>query len=592
MALACVAFGCSAKPTGDAAPPDVISRVADPTNAAEVKPAIVGTLRAADGSLLRAAEIIVRRDGFAEPVTTRSLDANGSFRIELEPGLYMISVGAVDHAQIVRWVLLDDELRVTGNLGTYARSNPGDTLPIIGQFLDAANKRLGPAPSTATRMEDGVYRIDLSQPPNGAKRMRYQLRVGGGRTANGPVADAYESDGGGDYWSVVELGDRKELLLEIGALPSPGQDAALVWEGEDETVVALRHTTSEWERDLRKLVASFPQHDNNVFSPTDDDEARVVRLVDQAREQADATKDTELRTLLRAAHLMQFAAHMKVERAREELTWFIEHISVDERRLLLLRGLEGAFFYAMQDADLDFVMRAEAWLERFAAECREPGPAIVALNLLLYFADRRGDEARVETLYARASEPPFLGTHQYQRIAHQYDPARTLKRGKPLPDFDFAMLGDPSKRVTKGEREGRLFLLEFWATWCGPCVAEMPVLHETYAAINGARRGGKGEPGLRRLKPAREPKVEFVFVSFDSTEKDVVEFRRKHWSMPWTHAFVGQGIRDNDVMKRFGFSGVPTTILVDGNGTILEYGDAVRREKLKTTLERVLAARP
>ena len=59
--------------------------------------------------------------------------------------------------------------------------------------------------------------------------------------------------------------------------------------------------------------------------------------------------------------------------------------------------------------------------------------------------------------------------------------------------------------------------------------------------------------------------------------------------MPWTHAFIDPD-RQAEVKARFGFSGVPTAILVDGAGTIVEVGNALRRERLLQTLERALAS--
>jgi thiol-disulfide isomerase/thioredoxin len=592
MTLAFVCFGCGARPSGDAGAPSAKPTGPEATTPAEAKASISGTLRAHDGSALRAGEVTVRRDGFIDPIAKQPIADDGSFRVELDPGLYRISIGAVDHAQAVRIVLLEKELRITGNLGTYARSDFGPELPILGEFIDGAGEVLAKGPTSATRVEDGVYRLDLTSAPRGATRLRYQLRIGTGRTANGPVAESYESDGGGDYWSIVSLADRKELVLELSAMPRSGLEPALRWEGEDATMVALRDATSKWERELREIIQNAPRKDDKVLIRTAEYEAQVRRLVDTARQQADAAQDVELRTLLRAGHLMTFAKYMDVERARDELRWFIAHVPTEERRLGIVRGLEPALFHAMTDADAELVAAAETWIERFVRESRDPGPALAALGVLLYFAEQRADEARVHELYALATASRFAGGQGQQYLARTYDPARVLQRGKPLPDFDFAMLGDERKRVTKAERAGRLYIVEFWATWCAPCVVEMPRLHETYAAINGAQRKGKGEAALRKLKPVGDPKVEFVFVSLDTTPNVVTEFRRKHWSMPWTHAFVGKGVNEAEVMERFGFSGVPMTILVDATGTIIEYGSALQREKLRGTLERVLAKQP
>ena len=94
---------------------------------------------------------------------------------------------------------------------------------------------------------------------------------------------------------------------------------------------------------------------------------------------------------------------------------------------------------------------------------------------------------------------------------------------------------------------------------------------------------------LRRLAPVERPRVEFVFVSVDESPDIVQKFRDEHWAMPWTHAFSG-GDRQTEVKARFGFSGVPTAILVDGAGTIVEVGNALRGERLLQTLERALAS--
>ncbi|MCY1071349.1 hypothetical protein OV090_41790 [Nannocystis sp. RBIL2] len=96
--------------------------------------------------------------------------------------------------------------------------------------------------------------------------------------------------------------------------------------------------------------------------------------------------------------------------------------------------------------------------------------------------------------------------------------------------------------------------------------------------MNGAGPGKKKD-GLRRLGPVERPKIEFVSVSLHQSPDDVQAFRKEHWSMPWTHAFVGRA-REKEVME--------TAVLVDGTGVIVEVGGALRRERLLPTLERAL----
>lgn len=587
LAFLWVLGGCG--PTGDSRSGPPSSTVTAQTREvveAEAVLTVAGRLRAHDGGPLRAGEFTIQRSGFIEPAAKGTLAEDGSFRAEVEPGIYRISIAAVDHAQVGEFILVERGVELRGNLGTYARADPGETLQVKTEFLDVDGKQLAAGLATAARTSDNTYEVALTDRPEQSTRLRYQIVSAGGRTYNGPVADTYESDGGGDYWSVVTLEDRATIKLDLDALPPAGKAAALTWSGERPEILAVRAYRDRWRPREARLRGAMQRKDGKILTPNEEERAAMAALAAEALGEADVAGSDEERMLLRLVHLELFMAHDDDAAARARAEWLLEHVDPADPRLGLFWNVRKLISRVLASADDTFSARAEAWFVRMQAN-PDPDTALGALAFLIHRADERSDLARVAELYAVVRERRFAGMHASKRLAQKFDPDRLLQRKKPFPSFEFSALTADGRAVTQAEREGRLYLIEFWATWCGPCLAEMPNLHAAYSKVNGAVPG-KGKDGLRRLGPVERPKIEFVFVSLDERPDDVQVFREKHWSMPWTHAFVGRD-REQEVMERYGFSGVPTAVLVDGTGTIVELGDALRRERLLPTLERALA---
>jgi thiol-disulfide isomerase/thioredoxin len=122
------------------------------------------------------------------------------------------------------------------------------------------------------------------------------------------------------------------------------------------------------------------------------------------------------------------------------------------------------------------------------------------------------------------------------------------------------------KAITLQDFKGKYVLLDVWATWCGPCIKEIPQIQAVYDAF------GKDE--------------RFVMLSLSVDEKveDAKEFQEKK-KLPWTQAFLGEGVH-SPTLKSFGVRAIPAFVLVGPDGKIVARG--MRGDGIKEAVAKAL----
>ncbi len=140
--------------------------------------------------------------------------------------------------------------------------------------------------------------------------------------------------------------------------------------------------------------------------------------------------------------------------------------------------------------------------------------------------------------------------------------------GKPMP-IDGVTHDD--KKFTIEQYRGKVVLVDFWATWCGPCRAAMPALIELYDELH-------------------DEGFEVVGISLDQDKDALLKYIDEN-EIEWPNIFDADD-SDSDrkaLAERYGVNAIPTTFLLDKEGRVVAKN--LHGEKLKEKIEAVLSGK-
>lgn len=138
-----------------------------------------------------------------------------------------------------------------------------------------------------------------------------------------------------------------------------------------------------------------------------------------------------------------------------------------------------------------------------------------------------------------------------------------LKPKKGLPASQAPALSAKTvdgKPLSLAQFKGKYVLVDFWATWCTPCVAEMPYLKATYDAFSS------------------DPRFAMISLSVDEKPEAPAQFAANQ-GLKWTQGFLGDW-SSNDVAAQWDVHAIPSVFLISPDGKIIDRdlrGDAIKR---------------
>lgn len=231
----------------------------------------------------------------------------------------------------------------------------------------------------------------------------------------------------------------------------------------------------------------------------------------------------------------------------------------DEAFVDSLKEVAGAFMQKAQTgatAEADYADEFQRLDLIFEAQADNPENAAEALSLkaMIYAEILDESDRAIALLKQIANDYPGTeaaeNSQQMIDFFKQQEAAEKMKEslviGATFPEFSVKDLN--GNELTLSDYRGQVVLLDFWATWCAPCIAELPTV---MAAYNRFHADG----------------FEIIGISLDQ-ERETLQNFLKQQKMTWPQFFDGKGW-GNELSTRYGVQSIPATFLLNKDGKII-----------------------
>ena len=160
-------------------------------------------------------------------------------------------------------------------------------------------------------------------------------------------------------------------------------------------------------------------------------------------------------------------------------------------------------------------------------------------------------------LSSRMEMPGIATVVPQETAAHEEQPEETEKEAKPAPDFTvYDLEGNPHKL---SDFVGKPVVLNFWASWCGPCQSEMPAFQKFFETYGD--------------------QVHFVLVNLTDGHQETMETASGYIAQGG-YTFPVYYDTDIDAAYQYGVQAVPVTYFIDANGNLIAYAQGALNEDM------------
>jgi len=524
---------------------------------------IEGKITGYDGKPLPMAQVTLTRflakyrspTGEIKKLAHADVAPDGSYRLQTaDTGLLKLEITGVGCYECDLPVRVEPHVHITMSvqLKPYEYYDTIDSVEIVGY----SRRYFSPVSQMMKKNTDGTFSAEFV-----AKGDTFAYELKGientGRGVNGTQSDSYMYDGDGDYRSVVHVqNDTARIVFDPKLLHRVHGTVNVVSQPQDMSDFATTY------QDVKKREDNFDEFatENRYLQATLKTEGK--KQLNEIVAKIEHEKDPSIREL-----------------------WYLAYFHIGECGIMFHDPIGDSVFaqqglkeispsspmWGLEGADVAYaaaVAGTGAGLDYFNTFLdRYPDSTAKGLSLLklLGILKVAGLHHLQEVYYKRVMNDYASSSMWSEAAKAYYDPDARVVEGSIIPAFSVHSVDDSSVVFTDQSLRGKYYLIDLWATWCGPCVGEMPTLHNAFQKFKGRN-------------------FDILSISMDESSSSVVAFHKKKWKMPWHNAF-SEGIWNSAIAKTFEVLAIPKPMLVDPTGKIIAMGTDLRGPELEKTLE-------